>query len=87
MQAVLSHNTPGTKPHLSPLRSMAEDVVVKCSARYLSTSANSRACSIGVYAAVAPCCRHSMRNGSSDCEEEGETCCQLHHFLCTFLQQ
>jgi len=41
--------------------------VVKCSARYFSSSRNRRLCSIGVYAAVAPYRRHSSRNGSSDC--------------------
>ena len=55
---------------LSQVRLTAGDAVVKCSARYFATSANSRACSIGVYAAVAPWARHSIRNGSSDCRRQ-----------------
>lgn len=51
----------GAAAHLSPAH------VVKCSARYFLSSRNKRLCSIGVYAAVAPYCRHSIRNGSSDC--------------------
>jgi hypothetical protein len=47
--------------HLSPAQ------VVKCSALYFASSEKMRACSMGVYAAVAPFWRHSMRNASSDC--------------------
>lgn len=53
----------GAGEHLSPAQ------VVKCSALYFASSEKMRACSMGVYAAVAPFWRHSIRNASSDCRK------------------